>query len=1031
MFGSFFNMLYPSEKFLTSVLKILKYNPSTYDIAKLNEQMNKNEQCELLNGSIDVNGLNEKLNLKKFILENIIIKKTIFVFKRSYFTEKTVLSFEDINVDIFQKKEEQIEIKDLQINEGQKEQKEKEGSFLDNIINTVIHNVEVNFKNITIRFFDKENKNVDYTILIKGIKYGQNPNEEPIKNDKKMNYLFLHNKSFCIEGILLKEKYDENNNYFFGENGEENKNSFSLKNNNNLFYIKNTIKLDMYFDKDNKSLTFANNNNSEFYIENIFNVQQLNSLIEYFIPKEEKKINENIEIKEIEEKNIEINNKEKNQEPEKTNNNAQKEKGMNLMGFKIEKFNLDLKIWILYFLLIENNKENEEMKDKLWISHEEKPKDNIIEHFNYFQKQYYIFFINDFSLISKNNKISINNLQFKLIDSQKKIEYNYIDIIKFNLDLEKKELIYDNLSFQIGYNILFLLKKYMRPRYKQKKVVHENIEIKKDEDNKENKVPNEKKDISKEEDNNENIINTNSNQIEEKKLFKVKGQNLNIKLFINKNKEVKNEDTITFNDILFPDKEQNYFIEFCINNLQVNQENDSLFSYEKINLTYNEENKNCPILKIIEKEKNDIKINQNEISIDLKNQINLFINSIIIKNIIDYVKTFSQIFHRNIINNKKEVNIKYDNSNNSNINYNNIENECKKNLSFKLKEIQIFLIENEKTHFEIEKILSDLPKNEIDNEINNYLCISLKDIGAKYENNENDRKGSLYLKSLIIQDNIKSSKYKILFSNYNFKNEEEILINCVFDIKKNINLNYYEINPSITISSFVIYLDLFTLYYLYKMFYQFKDKKNVIKKENIHVNNEEKKQIINNNYNKYMINNVKIDYFFMELNYNNNNEVKDDEFLNNSIIKKLISLNNLQLDFNEYKRENINLAPKEAFNEIYKFYLDDILKQIKGGSFAPAIPGLNQISSVIGGIQDIVKKPIQNYKNNESVTEGFISGISSLVVKTTTMITYFGESFINLFGCISNEIQDKDNFCRNYRHNINQKNKEIEEYYFK
>ena len=1029
MFGSFFNMLYPSEKFITSVLNILKYDPSTYDIPQLNEQMNKNEQCELLNGSIDVKQLNESLKLSNFLLGNINIQKTILVFKRSYFTEKTVLSFEGIDVDIFQKI--QIPEKENSNNNGEREKKDKpkEGSFLDSIINTVIHNVEVHFKNIKIRFFDKENKNVEYTFLIKGIDYEQNPNEEPIKSDKKMNYLFLHNKSVLIEGILLKEKFDESDNYFFGNNEEESKNNFSWKNNNNLFYIKNKIKIDMYFDKDNNFLTFGNN--SDFYIENIFSVQQLNSIIEYFIPKEENKIDENIEIKEIEEINNEINNQEQKQEleQEKPNNNEKEKekKGLELMGFKIKKINLDFKLSLLYFILIENNKPEEEVKDKLWLSHEDKLKNNILEHFNYFQKRYYIFYINDLMFNTKNDKIDLNNLVFKLVDSSKKDEYSYIDINKFNLDLEAKELEYDNLYFEISYNILLLLKKYIKPskkNIKKNKVINENVEIKKEEEKKENNSPNEKKDIPEEKNNQENIINTNSNQLKKEKLFKLKGQNLNIKLFMKNNNEDNKEKNISLNDILFPEKGQNDFIDFCLTDLMINQDEESLFSYNKINLSYNKDKKIFPMLKIIQNQKNETKINENEILIDLKCQIIFSFNSKMLENILNYVKDCSQLFPRNEINNDKiKVNIKDDN----NINNNNIENDCNANLFFKLKEIKIFLIENE--DFDIEKLLSDLPKNAIDNEINDYICINLKEIGAKLENYENNAKGNIYLKSLIIEDNMMDSKYRILFSNYNFKNKEEILINCDLDIKKNKEINKYEIDLSIVISSFAIYLDLITLYYIYNIF---KDKKEIEQKENIPVKNKTKIKIIENNNSKYIINNVNIEYFFMEINYNSNNKVKDTEFLNKSIVKRLFSLNNLKIYFNEYKKENSNTTPKETFNQIYQFYYDDIISQMMAGSFAPAVPGLNQLSSVIDGFQDVVTKPIQNYKRNESVTEGFVSGISSLVVKTTTMLTYIGESFINILGCTGrNEIQDKDNICRTYRHKINEKNKEIEEYYFK
>ena len=294
MFGFFnFNILYPAEKFLTAVLKILKFNPSSYNIDELVNQMNEKEQCEILNASLDIEQLNEKLKLEKFYLGNILIKKSIFVFKKTYLTDKTILSFEDLEIDIMNKK---LNEKNEQNIEGAIKRKESEKSgnaLLDNIINMVIQNLEVNFKNIKIRFFDKENKNIEYTFFIKNIDYKEAKNIlKPIQPNEKAKYLFIHNKALYLKGILFKEKYDNNDEIFFSDKEEDNekRNKFIL-NNNNLLYIKNTIELDMIHDNTNNILTIGNNNDlsSDFYIENIFNSQQLNSLYHYFIPKKEDK----------------------------------------------------------------------------------------------------------------------------------------------------------------------------------------------------------------------------------------------------------------------------------------------------------------------------------------------------------------------------------------------------------------------------------------------------------------------------------------------------------------------------------------------------------------------------------------------------------------------------------------------------------------------------------------------------------------------------------------------------------------------
>ena len=224
---------------------------------------------------MNINELNKKIKLQRFLFGNLIIKKTKFIFKRNYLGEKTVLSFEDITIDIYQK------IKNDEKERKLNEEKEKsEGGLLDNLINTVVHNLVAIFKNIKIRFFDKDNKNIEYTFFIKKIEYKENENVEPIKQVEKIKYLFLHNKAIFIDGLLLKEQYNDKDNIFFSneEKDKANINKFVLQS-NNLFYIKNKIEIDIFFDKDNNNLTIGNKNNSDLYIENIYNIQQLEYII--------------------------------------------------------------------------------------------------------------------------------------------------------------------------------------------------------------------------------------------------------------------------------------------------------------------------------------------------------------------------------------------------------------------------------------------------------------------------------------------------------------------------------------------------------------------------------------------------------------------------------------------------------------------------------------------------------------------------------------------------------------------------------
>ena len=275
-----------------------------------------------------------------------------------------------------------------------------------------------------------------------------------------------------------------------------------------------------------------------------------------------------------------------------------------------------------------------------------------------------------------------------------------------------------------------------------------------------------------------------------------------------------------------------------------------------------------------------------------------------------------------------------------------------------------------------------------------------------------------------------------MLSNYEFKNKEEIFMNCNFVIKKNTNLNTLEIEPSIRIASISIYLDKASLFYMLDALDQIKGKKEK-EKENEKDKNKKEINLINDIENhknsQYIINNTNIECFFLYFNYATNKDVDSKKYSNYKILEYLPSLSNLTIDFKEYKNENNKLPLYEAIKNIYEFYYNDIMTQIKAGKFVPALPFFNQLFSVVDGAFDIVREPVQKYNNNESIIEGFVLGTKSLAINTFSLFTYLGESIFNSFGCIpKNEENNMDiNFCRGLRHSFNEKNKEIEEFYLK
>jgi len=666
------------------------------------------------------------------------------------------------------------------------------------------------------------------------------------------------------------------------------------------------------------------------------------------------------------------------------------------MGYKIAKINFELKIWLFYFLLMENNNKNDNNKEKLWISHQEnliKSEENdyindiIIKHFNSFEKKYFTFFINNLFFSSKNkklilnelilSKIEINNINnnknnINIINTNNKVEYgnkNIININKLNLDLESKKYLYENIYFEITPNLIYFIKILTELFGKNK-----NPKTKKPKDNKKS---NDNEDLFGnflDNQDNVNIINTNENIInKEKKEFIINGKNLNIKIYINNNKEEENFGKDLFINDIFIKKDKYDYIDFIITNLNNNKQENS-FSYEKINISYiDKENKKYSLLNILKSEnilenkKLIIINNQNELIMDLKIKILIFFNPKIINNILNYVNFVSQLLEKkgikninnndnktgkiNNINNLNNIN-NINNIENSNIDSNNKENIniidnlertnnidnlnkifvldelFKNNINIKVKKIKIFIINEKKDYLNIENSCNDLHlenKNNVNIKNNDFICIKLNDIGLNLKKDINNiMKCNLYLKSFIIKDNISKSIYKILLSNYYFKNKEQCFINCDFEIKKIENNKYdkYEIKPSIKISPISIYLDQVSLYYLYNSFNQIKNKKENIEKEkeNIIKKEEEKENIPIKDNDKYIINNTNIDIFFIQINYNSNNNVDNKNFLDSRIIRIInsISLVNLNIDFKEYKNENNKLNIQQVKLITYK-----------------------------------------------------------------------------------------------------------------
>ena len=357
-----------------------------------------------------------------------------------------------------------------------------------------------------------------------------------------------------------------------------------------------------------------------------------------------------------------------------------------------------------------------------------------------------------------------------------------------------------------------------------------------------------------------------------------------------------------------------------------------------------------------------------------------------------------------------------------------------------IKNIKIILIEGNIYNNIINNDLNEMPQDEIIyEEKNNYVCFNFNKLSFKFEKNKEFVNVYYIINSFIIQDNICNSKYKIMLSNYDFKNLNEIFFNCDLKIVLNNNINKFEIKPNIKIAPLAIYLDQVSLYFILNIINQITSNKENIINNNDNNNN---KFINNDDNSKYVISNIKIQNFFIELNYNTNNyAAKEYQIVANQITSLLntTSINKLRIIFQNYiTEENKYLSFKEGIKNIYEFYSNDMIKQISG-SFISALPLFYHIYDSIDGILDIVREPMNKYDKNESLIDGLVEGVNSWVVKTATIFTYLGESignFLNFKGCAANNddvILNKEEYStfRQLRHLINENNKEKEEYYLK
>ena len=1018
-FGSFFNMLYPTKQFLNAVLPLLKYDPSTYDLDELSDEMQSNEKCELKNAKLNVSELNKNLKSNIINFNNISIKNSVFVFKRNFIGEKTIISLEDIDVDIFQK------VKNLEevVKEEEKEKKEGGGGagLLDNVINSVVQNLEVYIKNIKIKLFDKENKEVLYTLFIKDIYYKEASNLEPIDPKEKINYLFLHNKSLNIEGVLLKEGYKESDDIFFiNENSEDvDEENITKKLNfiiepNVLLYIKNKVELDITHDKDNKFINIGNDkvNYYGLFIESIFNFKQFQNFYNTInilmssnnnTPKEE--------VAKTDNQNDEVTPKEK--------------PNMKLFNFEILNIFFSINLDFCYFIIINNREinDNTSFKNKFWmniknleVNKEIDRIDILTNYFSYLRELSYVFYISNLSFQLNEKKLLCDTISFKIINPNNnenklnKIEikkpepenkpeiiynkiltdyisnivgtqYEYTNILnieKLDIKLQAKEISYNIFYFYFNNLILEIVQNLKKLTEGPKSSISR----------KNNKIRN---------------IDNNKND-EPKEFFKINGKELNLKLLINDN--------------------NNEYLNFLITDLNINNndnksQNNIIFN--KINLTFYKDDKSHHLIDLLnpDNSQSSMTLLENKFSFIFNYKIIFFINPSIINIISEKLKSLKQSLFSS-------------NPNNNNVNDNSISNapanlEFNNEFEIQVSEVKIVLLKNDDKLLDDKSILQLFDKNNKDkNHLGESVIINLNNFTTKgnyFLNNACLFKGDFELKSIVVEDNIKQSRYKKIMSCYDFKNDNNILFQNSIEIQK--DNSQFLINTTVNISPILIYLDQYTLLFIIDLLKSLNNNNNENNNNNNIVDNNSQKN------DKFLFNNIKINNFSITFNYYYHEKLQ--QFDENSILGYLNKepYSNVLLNFLEYNENNKNNIKQTIIN-IARFYLlrNSVTTSMK------ILPVFKGMYSLIEGSLNIIDMPIYHYKNNKSVMDGLVLGVKSCVANTFNL---FGvnaiKNYLNSLGCRANPVEEEESKTieeiKNIRRTMNSNYKDIKEYYFK
>ena len=449
--------MYPVGDVVPGLTSSLMLHPSSFNNDDIIAEMKAKEEATITSPYVDIEQLNKKLPSTSKIQFNAITFGSIFLrFPKAYYNKDTILKFNDVTIEIKQKKTETNQTIEDSTNETP-------GSGMSTMIykllNLIVKNFQFEASNIKLLL--KIDDKVSYSLMIRKISYDKMETPKPIEAKDKAKYLFCHNKKLSIEGIVIKENYDKEKDDVFYKSEEENKVMFYTQK-EILLMINSTISFNIEHDFQKKVLLISNDN--AVNIESIITKEQIEKCLS---------------IKSIfdENSNNSISNEEskpaKALNPSTTTITTPTPNEINILGFGLDTININFNVSYAYFLIVDNVNIKNAEKPKFWLiydnyfskyyeNHNESKLSLLQKHFCYYEEIFFILYLDNIlsnlqiKYTHTNNILQMNNATFKLIQPNKIESKKKIIIISNSIPSNQPSTQVTSSSSESTFNDIFM-----------------------------------------------------------------------------------------------------------------------------------------------------------------------------------------------------------------------------------------------------------------------------------------------------------------------------------------------------------------------------------------------------------------------------------------------------------------------------------------------------------------------------------------------------------------------------------------------